>query len=114
MSLNATGLELATNALQAGLLYAQLHSAAAGTEGTDNTVGGRQAIQWSAPVDGEFGLLSQILFRGDSNAVAYSLTLWDAEEDGTLYGEFTLAGDGVFNAQGEYAVTVLDFTLTVA
>lgn len=114
MPLNSTGLAAAAAAVQAELLYAQLHTAAAGVAYDENLSSvGRQPASWGVPVAGAFGLASQISFSGGvANEVVYSVTLWDAESDGTCLGEFVITGDGVFSADGSFAITAMDFTVT--
>ena len=113
MALNPTGLEFAVNSLQTGLVFAQIHSGAAG-DGTDNiAVVGRQLVYWTVPDSGAFGLASPITFvGGPSYGTAYSVTLWDQETDGSMMGEILLTGgDTTFNGDGIYQVTAIDFTL---
>lgn len=114
MALNDDGLALAANALVASLAYAQLHSAAAGTSGTDNAYAlERQPVTWNIPTTGDLSLASGIRFTGGTpNGTVYSVTLWDADADGTFYGEYPLSGDLTFNGQGEFLVTAIDFTAT--
>ena len=111
MGLNNAAMVVAAEALQDVLLYAQLHSAAAGGSGTSNvTAAARLPISWTTPTsDGDFGLDAPLNFAGGASAGAvYSVTLWDASTSGNYWGEFVLAGDTAFNAAGEYAVTALD------
>lgn len=117
MALNPAGLALAVNAVRNALLYAQLHTDSAGGTGTDNLApSGRKAVFWTEPVAGSFSLASQITFQGTENTYnAHSVTFWDAETIGTgnFYGEFILTGgDTTCNAQGEFKVTAIDFTVT--
>lgn len=109
--LNNTAMGVAATALKAVLLYAQLHSAAAGTSGTSNvTTAARKAITWgSTSGAGDFGLGAQIDFTGGaSNGAIYSVTLWSAITSGTFYGEFIIAGDAAFNSGGDYSLTSID------
>lgn len=103
---------LAANALRAGLLGAQLHSAAAGSSGTSNLcASSRKSVTWAAATaNGDFGLSTQIDFTGGAaSGPVYSVTLWsNSSSGGTFYGEFVLTGDVTFNAAGEYSVTVLN------
>lgn len=114
MPLNADGLDLAATAIQSNLLFAQLHTASAGTSGVDNLCSSsRKPVQWTSAVDGSFGLASAVLFTGgESSQTVNSVTLWDAETDGNFYGEFAVTGDTTFNSVGEYKVTAIDFTAT--
>ena len=116
MALNPTGLAFAINSLQTGLLYAQLHSNSA-SDGTQNiAVPGRQVVHWTEPDSGTFGLSSPLNFTGgESWGAVYSVTLWDAETDGTMMGEVLLTGgDTTFNGDGQYQVTAIDFTMTAS
>lgn len=115
MPLNNRGMQLIATALQDTLTHAQLHSGPGGADGTDNvTTSGRQEINWSTPDSlGNFGLTSLINFTdGEINGVVTSVTLWDAETDGDVYGEWVLAGDQTFGFDGQYQVTAIDFTGT--
>lgn len=117
MPLNNAGMIALAVALQETLAYAQLHSAPAGTNGTDNlTTSGRQPTAWDTPdASGNFGLISEISFTdGDPDGEVYSVTLWDLETGGTFYGEFALDGDGTFGAAGGFLVTAIDFTGTTS
>lgn len=116
MALNPTGLEFAINSLQMGLLYAQIHSGAAGDGTVNIAVVGRQQVYWTVPSSGTFGLASPLTFSGGpSYGAAYSVTLWDQETDGSMMGEIPLTGgDTTFNGDGVYLVTALDFTLTAS
>jgi len=116
MALNPTGLAFAINSLQTGLVYAQIHSGSA-SDGTENiAVTGRQPVYWTVPSSGSFGLASPIIFTGGpSYGTAYSVTLWDQETDGSMMGEIPLSGgDATFNGDGQYQVTVIDFTMLAA
>lgn len=116
MALNPTGLAFAITSLQTGLVYAQIHSGAAGP-GTDNiAVTGRQPVYWTVPSSGTFGLASPIKFTGGpSYGTAYSVTLWDQETEGTMMGEVIFSGgDTTFNGDGQYQVTAIDFTMTAS
>lgn len=115
MTLNAAGLALAGTALQTGLLYAQLHSAAAGGAGTSNVCSVRVLVYWGPITAGAFTTLSAIKFTGGTPyGPVYSVSLWDSQTlgAGTFYGEYPLSGDLVFNGQGEYQVTAINFTGT--
>lgn len=113
MPLNDDGLTLMSNCLQAGLLYAQLHSASAGVSGTGSVCSVRMPVHWETPDGGEFGLISPLRFvAGTPNGAVYSVSLWDAEVDGTFYGEFVLTGDLTFNGEGAFQVTAIDFVGT--
>lgn len=116
MPLNETGLTLQATTLQTVLLFAQLHSGLAGMSGMDNiAVAGRRPVHWTMPTNGDFGLISQIAYTaGTPNAAVYSVTLWDAETNGTYYGEYPLTGDAAFNVFGEYQVTAIDFKGTAS
>lgn len=117
MPLNDDGFNLAASALQTGMLFAQLHSAAAGLTYTDNVCPtGRKALLWSTPQAGDFGLRSALKFTGgDPGGPVYSVTLWDDEVEGTCYGEFVLtSGDTAFNGEGAYQITAIDFTAAPA
>lgn len=106
--LNDTAMGVAATALKAVLLYAQLHSAAAGGSGTSNaTAAARQACSWGATTGaGDFDLDAAIDFTGGAaSGPVYSVTLWSASTGGTFYGEFVLTGDGAFNTTGDYTVT---------
>lgn len=108
--LNNTAMGVAATALKAVLLYAQLHTAPAGTSGTSNvTTAGRQAVSWgSTSGAGDFGLDAALNFTGGAaNGPVYSLTLWSASTSGTFYGEFVIAGDSEFNGSGQYTVSSL-------
>lgn len=110
--LNNAAMLLAANALKAGLVGAQLHSAAAGGAGTSNLCSSaRQAISWGAVSGaGDFGLASQLDFTGGAGSGAvYSVTLWSTSTTGgVFYGEFVLTGAATFNASGEYSVTAIN------
>jgi hypothetical protein len=113
MPLNDAGLGLAADTVQAALLYAQLHTDAAGVDYDENlcTIG-RQPISWGPPTDGAWGLASQITFRGGvADEPVHSVTVWDEETGGTCYGEFILDGDGIFNKEGNFLITLFDFTV---
>lgn len=112
MALNSIGLEALSTLLRATLAFAQLHSAGAGANGTDNIcVTGRQPIAWGLSSNGSFGLQSPIRFiAGLPNSPVHSVTIWDSEFDGVFYGEMPLSGgDGQTNLEGEFIVTALDF-----
>ncbi len=112
MALNEVGLEALAALLRATLGYAQLHSAGAGVDGTDNIcVTGRQPIVWGLSTNGSFGLQSPIRFiAGTPNSPVHSVTIWDSEMDGVFYGEYPLSdGDGQMNLEGEFIVTAIDF-----
>lgn len=114
MPINSTGLSAAAIALQV-YNYAQLHSASAGTTYSDNlAVLARVPVVWNQPAAGNFGLQSALKFvSGEPGSAAHSVTLWDAISDGTCAGEFLFTdGDSAFNAQGEFLVTAIDFTVT--
>lgn len=116
MALNDGGVALLASALQGVTTYMQVHTAAAGTSGTDNIATPRLPIFWTSPSAGSWGLASPLRFiSGPPSGVAYSVSLWDAESDGTFYGEYVLtSGDLVFNEQGEFLVTALDFNITAS
>lgn len=117
MPLNQNAMVVLANTLRATLLFAQLHSAAAGAVGTDNiAVAGRRPVFWGTPApSGQFGLISAIDFTaGTPLGAAYSVSLWDAETSGVYYGEFVLGADSAFNSLGEYHVTVIDLTGTAS
>lgn len=112
MALNETGLEALAALLKATIGYAQLHSAGAGVNGTDNIcVTGRLPITWGVSTNGSFGLQSPLRFiAGTPDSPVHSVTLWDSELDGVFYGECPLSGgDGQMNLEGEFIVTALDF-----
>lgn len=113
MPVNTAGLALTAATLRASLLYAQLHSASAG-DGTSNiAIAARQPVTWSIISSTEFALLSQLEFTdGTPGGPAYSVTLWDAETDGNCYAECLLSGDNVFNSEGKFLVTQIDFLAT--
>ena len=113
MALNPTGLEFAINSLQTGLVFAQIHSGAAGDGTVNIAVTGRQQVHWTVPSSGTFGLVSPLTFSGGpSYGTVYSVTLWDQETDGTMMGEIPLTGgDATFNGDGTYQVTAIDFTM---
>lgn len=109
--LNDTAMAVAANALRAAMLYAQLHTAAAGGSGTSNvTTAARRPITWGSVTGaGDFGLSAQLDFTGGAaNGPVYSVTLWSASTSGTYYGEFILGGDTAFNSSGLYSVTAID------
>jgi hypothetical protein len=114
MGFNNTAMQaLASYATGTLLKYAQLHSAAAGVNGTANvTTAARVAPVWAAPTGaGSFGLASVINFTGGAaNGAVYSVTLWSASSGGTFYGEFVLTGDVSFDASGNYTITALNET----
>lgn len=115
MPLNNAGMTLLATTLQTNLAWGQLHSAPAGTSGTDNvTTSGRQPVIWGTPDSfGNFGLTSEIAFTdGDPGGEVYSVTLWDQETGGVFYGEFALDGDGTFGSAGGFSVTAIDFVGT--
>lgn len=114
MPLNAAGMLFLANTLQTdALLFAQLHSGLAG-DGTDNiAVPGRQPVDWDTPVgNGDFGLISAIDFTGGTpGGDVYSVTIWDAETDGSCHGEFPITdGDITFNLMGQFSITAIDAT----
>jgi len=105
---------VAAAALKDVLLYAQLHSAPAGTAGTANvSTAARQPITWGATTGaGDFALDEQLDFTGgEPDGDVYSLTLWSASTSGTFYGEFVIAGTpntaNQFNSGGDYTVSSL-------
>lgn len=114
MALNSAGLALTATALKANLLYAQLHSGSAGSEGTSNVaIPGRLPVTWATVSPTEFALQSQLEFRGGASGdPCYSVSLWDTETDGNFYGEYLLTGDNAFNNEGVFLVTQLDFLAT--
>jgi len=117
MPLNSTGIDMLCDALQATLAFAQIHSAAAGLDGTENIAApARQPLYWELASGGVFGLASQLRFSGGTGSSAvHSVTVWDAETDGTCYGEFPLSdGDDAFSPDGVYLVTAIDFTGTAS
>lgn len=114
MPINSAGLAATAYALQT-FGWAQLHSGAAGISYTDNlAVSVRVPIAWTQPAAGNFGLLSALKFvSGTPGGTTHSVTLWDSISGGTCAGEFVLTGgDSAFNAQGEFIVTAIDFTVT--
>lgn len=111
--LNNAAMTVAATALQGALGYAQLHSAAAGSNGTSNLcTSPRIAVTWGAITGaGVFGLGGNLNFTGiTANGAVYSLTLWSTQSNGTCYGEFLLTGDATANSQGQYTVTTLNLT----
>ena len=113
MALNNAAMTVAATALQGALGYAQLHSAAAGSNGTSNLCSSsRVAVTWSAITGaGVFGLGGNLNFTGvAANGAVYSVTLWSASSGGTFYGEFVLTGDATANSAGQYTVTTVALT----
>lgn len=111
MALNDTAMGVAAAALKTAMLYAQLHTAAAGGSGVSNVASSaRRPITWgSTTANGDFGLSGQLDFTGGAaNGPVYSVTLWSASTSGTFYGEFILGGDTAFNAAGLYSVTSIN------
>lgn len=111
MGLNNTAMGVAATALKNVLLYAQLHSAAAGSAGTSNvTTAARKSVSWSATTgNGDFGLASAINFTGGAaNGPVYSVTLWSASTAGTFYGEFVIGGQAAFDNSGGYTLDSLN------
>jgi hypothetical protein len=108
--------DMASYATANKLKYGQLHSAAAGTNGTSNIAcTPRLALIWTTPTGlGNFGLASAVPFTGGTaSGPVYSMTVWTALTLGTFYGEFVLpGGDLTFDASGNYTVTVIDLSGT--
>lgn len=102
---------VAANALKGALLYAQLHSGPAGTNGTANiATSTRKAITWGAVSAGSFGITSSLSFTGGTpNGPAYSVTLWSAATSGTFYGELITSGSSTLDGSGNYVLSALDF-----
>lgn len=114
---NDTAMTVGAAAIKAVVLYAQLHTAAAGGSGTSNvTSAARKAITWGTTTGaGDFGLAGQLEFTGGAaGGPVYSVTLWSASTAGTFYGEFVLTGDTAFNSAGEYTVTELNMDGTAS
>lgn len=116
MPINSNGLSLAALTWQS-YVYAQLHSGSAGITNMDNlAVPGRVFITWTQPNAGSFGIQSALKFvSGTPGGAVHSITLWDAITDGNCVGEFLLTGgDSVFNGDGEFVVTAIDFTTSAS
>lgn len=108
MPFTDTAMQDAAGAIIAKYVYAQLHTAAAGSSGTANvSTAPRVAFTWGAASGpGSFDIASQINFTGGTpSGPVYSVTIWDAATAGTFGGEFVLSGDATFNASGQYSVT---------
>lgn len=110
MPFNENAMTVAANALRTTITHGQLHDSYAGANGLDNIAASRQPVEWTTPTGiGDFGLASASTFTGgEPFGSIYSITLWDAETDGTMYGEFPLENDLTFNSVGEYQVTAID------
>jgi hypothetical protein len=108
--LNGAGMNLAANALIAGLAYAQIHDGDPGASGTDNIASStRVAINWTSPTDGDFGLDDALEFTGiTANGDATHVSFWSAATSGTYYGYEELTGDTTANSAGEFIITDLD------
>jgi hypothetical protein len=115
--LSNAAMEIGANAIAAAFGYAQLHSAAAGVNGTNNiTSAARQPIVWgTATGSGNFGFSAPANFTGGApSGPVYSVTLWSAPTGGTFGGEFLTSGDTSFNALGQYTVTNIALTGTAS
>lgn len=108
MALNAAALNVMASALAGAATHASLHSADPGVSGANETSDARQAISWSAPIDGDLTLSTPENFTGPSNGACPYVGLWSAVSGGTFYGAFALAGDQTFNTAGEYGLDDLD------
>lgn len=100
----------AANAIRNKYKYAQLHTAAAGVDGTSHKAASiRVAFSWAeATAGGNFDIQDLIYFtNGTPNGTLYSVTIWDQATLGTFGGEFVLAGDHNYNSAGAYTVTSL-------
>lgn len=109
--LTQAAMTVGANAMKAVLGYAQLHSAPAGSAGTNNvTTAARKPITWGSTTEkGDFGLGAQVDFTGGTpDQDIYSITLWSASSGGTFYGEFIAEVDAAFNNGGDYSLTSLD------
>ncbi len=111
--LNSAAISVASTALKAAMIYAQLHHDAAGLYGTANqTLAARRPVTWSAlSSSGDFSLASPINFTGgEPESTVYSVTLWSAAPTGgTFYGEFRISnGARAFSSSGEFTVSSLD------
>jgi len=97
------------------VVYAQLHTGAAGASGTSNiATGGRKIIVWGTVTPaGELNISSPLNFTGGaSNGAVHSVTLWSALIGGTFYGEFLITGSSTFDSSGLYTLTSLQIRHT--
>lgn len=111
--LNDAAMTVASTALKAAMIYAQLHHDSAGLYGTANTTtAARRPVTWSSiSGHGDFSLAAPINFTGgEPESAVYSLTLWSAAPTGgTYYGEFPISsGARAFSESGEFTVSSLE------
>lgn len=105
--LNDAAMCHAADSLKEILLYAQLHTAPAGSEGTDHqSIAPRSAITWSTSTGaGDFSLATDLNFTGgELGGPVYSVTLWSADRGATA---------GSSGIGGTYSGTPLTWVDTV-
>ena len=106
--LNDTALNVQADALAGVALYASLHTAAAGTNGANESVAPRVACAWPAAANGDLTLTGKQFTGGEASGPVAEVGLWSQQaKGGTFYGSFPLTGDVTFNAAGEYTVNSL-------
>lgn len=105
--LNDAALNLMADALGDAALYLSLHSAAAGSTGTNETSAARVAAAWPNAANGDITVTGKSFTGGAASGPVAEVGLWSAATGGTFYGSFPLTGDTTFNAAGEYTVNNL-------
>ncbi len=115
MSYSAAGKNAMLDALAAVAVYASLHTADPGTDGSNEVSGGspayaRKAITWGSATGGAIDSSNAPVFDVPASTTVTHVGFWSASSGGTFYGSADVT-DEAFSAQGTYTLSDADLDL---
>jgi hypothetical protein len=113
------GKHLMLEGFAAGAVYASLHTADPGSDGSSEVTGGspaysREGISWAAATSGSVSSDTNIVFDVPGSTTITHLGYWSASATGTFYGSRALDTSQTYATQGTYTITSGNLTETVS
>lgn len=112
------GKNLMLDGLAASAVWASLHTADPGTDGSSEVTGGspaytREVLSWAAAASGSVSSDAQIVFDVPGSTTITHLGYWSASAAGTFYGARQLDTNQTYATQGTYTIAIGNITETL-